>query len=77
MTRKAFSVFRVVDICNTAAREIGAETRPPFLHLSNLLLNRIAPRSQFPYKTQWFFNDSENHIKSSLRTRLAGALKKH
>ena len=71
MIRRAFLSLRVLIICNSAAEEIGAETCPPFLHLSNLLFNLIAARSQFPYKTQCFFNDSENHIKSSLRTRLA------
>ena len=61
----------VLIICNSTAGEIGSEKRPPYLELSNLLFNLIAPRVQFSYKSQLFFNDSENHIKSSLRTRLA------
>ena len=68
-------VFRVLIICNSTAGEIGSEKRPPYLELSNLLFNLIAPRVQFSYKSQLFFNDSENHIKSSLRTRHKKKLK--
>ena len=75
MTRTALLSLRVLIICNSAAREIGSEKRPLFLKLSNLLFNLIAPRFQFSYKTQLFFNNSENHRKSSLRTRLQKALK--
>ena len=74
MTRRAFRL-RVLRICNSTAGEIGSEKRPPYLELSNLLFNLIAPRVQFSYKSQLFFNDSENHIKSSLRTRHKQKLK--
>ena len=61
----------VLNICNSTAGEIGSEKCSPFLQLSNLLFDLITPRSQFLYKSPLFFNDSEKHIKSSLRTRLA------
>ena len=57
------------------AEEIFDLWNPLFLKLSNLLFNLLAPRSQFSYKSQLFFNDSENHIKSSLRTRLEKTFK--
>ncbi len=60
--------LRVLIICNSTAGEIGSEKRSPFLKLQNLLFNLIAPRVQNSYKNQLFFNDSENHLKSSLRT---------
>ena len=75
MTRRAFLSLRVLIICNSAAKEIGSEKRPLFLKLSNWLFNLIAARSRFSYKTQLFFNNSENHRKSSLRTRLEKTLK--
>jgi hypothetical protein len=61
----------VLNICNSTAGEICSEKCSPFLQLSNLLFDLITPRSQFSYKSPLFFNDSEKHIKSSLRTRLA------
>ena len=72
---KSLSGLSVLIICNSAAKEIGSEKRPLFLKLSNWLFNLIAARSRFSYKTQLFFNNSENHIKSSLRTRLQKAFK--
>ena len=74
MTRRAFLSLSVLIICNSAAGEIGSEKRSPFLKLSNSLFNLIAPRSQFSYKTQLFFYNSENHIKYSLRTCLEKTL---
>ena len=71
----SLSSLRVLIICNSAAKEIGSEKRPLFLKLSNSLFNLIAARSQFSYKTQLFFNNSENHRKSSFRTRLQKAFK--
>ena len=50
MIRRAFLSLRVLILCNSAAREIGSEKCSPFLHLSNLLFNLVAFRS-------------ENHIK--------------
>ena len=67
--------LRVLIICNSAAKEIGSEKRPLFLKLSNSLFNLIAARSQFSYKTQLFFNNSENHRKSSLRTLVEKTIK--
>ena len=61
----------VLNICNTTAGEFGSENCSPFLQLSNLLFDLIAPRSQLSYESPLFFNDSEKHIKSSVRTRLA------
>ena len=75
MTRRAFLSLRVLIICNIATGEIGSEKRSPFLKLQNLLFNLIAPRVQMCYKFQLFFNDSENHIKSSLRTGLQKHIK--
>ena len=68
MTRRAFLSLRVLNICNIATGEIGSEKRSPFLKLQNLLFKLIAPRVRNSYKNQLFFIDSENHIKSSLRT---------
>jgi len=68
MTRRAFLSLRVLNICNISTGEIGSEKRSPFLKLQNLLFTLIAPRVQNSYKNQLFFIDSENHIKSSLRT---------
>ena len=66
-----FLGLRVLTICNTTTGENVSLKNSPFRKLQNLLFQFIPRRVRFSYKSQLFFNDSENHIKSSLRSRLA------
>ena len=50
---------------------MSPKIHPPFVELQNLLFYSLLGVLDFIYKTQWFFNVSEIHKKSSLRTRLA------
>ena len=66
-----FPGLRVQTIYNITTGENVSLKNSPFRKLQKFTFQFVARRVRFSYKSQLFFNDSENHIKSSLRSRLA------